>query len=268
MGLRPWFTRRRRAQTGLVATLKRKSNIKNHKFFGGPQLWLREPRPSPFVVMPKSPPGPARPRAKPSWRRMPSSTACLVPEDSALCETKPIEAAGSVCSVPARASREETPCGVTTNGDNDAKQSQSVTVEGGHSPSCEATKQSQLEEDVSSGAGLVPEDSALCETKPIEAAGAVCSMPARASREETPCGVTTNGDNDAKRSQSVAVEGGHSPPYKTAKQSQSAVVEGGQSPPDEAAKQSQSRRPADGAWTMPRVRARVACHYHNVDRSR
>jgi hypothetical protein len=35
------------------------------------------------------------------------------------CETKPIEAAGSVCSVSARAS-EETPCGVTTN----AKQSQ------------------------------------------------------------------------------------------------------------------------------------------------
>ncbi len=187
--------------------------------------------------------------AKQSQSQELSSGAGLVPEESALRETKPIEAVGSVCSAPARASREETPCGVTTNGDGCAKQSQFVTAEGGHSPPDEAAKQSQSEEDVSSGAGLVPEDSALRETEPIETAGAVCSVPARASREETPCGVTTNEDNDAKQSQSVTVEGGHSPSC-------------------EIAKQSQSRRPAVNTWTMPRARPRVACHYHNVDRSR
>ncbi len=223
-----------------------------------------------------------------------------------VCETKPIEAARAACSVPARASREETPCGVTTNGDNDAKQSQSVTAEGGHSPSCEIAKQSQSEEDVSSGAGLVPKAEPPCETKPIEAAGSVCSVPARASREETPCGVTTNGDERAKQSQSVTVEGGHSPSCEIAKQSQSEeeVSSGVDSVPEESAlretkpieaagavcsvparaseeetpcgvttngdndaKQSQSSRPATAVRTLPRAVRRVAWHYHGVPRS-
>ncbi len=183
------------------------------------------------------------------------------------CETKPIEAAGSVCSVPARASREETPCGVTTNEDECAKQSQSVTVEDGHSPPDEAAKQSQSEEEVSSGADSGLEDEPACETKPMEAAGAVCSVPARASREETPCGVTTNGDECAKQSQSATVEGGQSPSCEIAKQSQSVTAQGGHSPSDEITKQSQSRGPAGGAWTMPRARPRVAYHCHNVGRS-
>ena len=148
-------------------------------------------------------------------------------------ETKPIDAAGAACSVPVRASREETPDGVTTNEDGDAEQSQSGTVEGGHSPSCETAKQSQSQHvsnvrcQVSGGAGLVPEDKPSCETKPTEAAGSVCSVPARASREETPDGATTNEDGDAEQSQSVTAEGGHSPPCEAAKQSQSEEVSSG-----------------------------------------
>ncbi len=210
------------------------------------------------------------------------------PEAEPLCETKPIEAAEAVCTVPARASREETPCGVTTNGDNDAKQSRSVTVEGGHgppykttngdakqsqsatvegghSPSCETAKQSQSQE-VPGGAGSVPQDEPACETKPIEAAGSVCSVPARASREETPCGVTTNGDGDAKQSQSVTVEAGHSLPSETVKQSESVAADGGHSPSCETdrAKQSQCRQPAAGVRPLLRARPRVAYHYHNT----
>ncbi len=168
------------------------------------------------------------------------------------CETKPMEAAGAVCSVPASAcpepaegaSREETPCGVTTNGDECAKQSQFVTAEGGQRPPYKTAKQSQSQE-VSSRAGSVPQDEPSCETKPIEAAEAVCTVPARASREETPCGVTTNGDGDAKQSQSVTVEAGHSLPSETAKQSQ-------------------CRQPAAGVRGLLRARPRVAYHYHNV----
>ncbi len=168
------------------------------------------------------------------------------------CETKPMEATGAVCSVPASAcpepaegaSREETPCGVTTNEDGDAKQSQFVTAEGGHNPPSEAAKQSQLRE-VPGGAGSEPEAEPSCETKPIEAAEAVCTVPARASREETPCGVTTNGDECAKQSQSVTVEGGYSPSCETAKQSQ-------------------CRQPAAGVRAVLRARPRVAYHYHNV----
>jgi hypothetical protein len=48
---------------------------------------------------------------------------CMAPDPS--CETKPIEAVGSVCSVPVRASSEETPDGVTTNATDSVKQSQS-----------------------------------------------------------------------------------------------------------------------------------------------
>ncbi len=172
-----------------------------------------------------------------------------VPEAGPSCETKPIGAAGSVCSVPARASKEETPCGVTTNEDECAKQSQSATVEGGHRPPCEAAKQSQSEEEVSSGASPGLEDEPACETKPIEAAGSVCSVPARASKEETPCGVTTNEDECARQSQFATVEGGHS-------------LAG------ESAKQSQCRPPASVVRAMLRARPRVAYHYHNVASSR
>jgi hypothetical protein len=146
------------------------------------------------------------------------------------CETKPIEPAGSVCSVPARAypepaeeASEETPCGVTTN----ARQSQSADnapVETQHlasPPVGLATKEpTRADSDLP------------CETKPIEPAGSVCSVPARAypepaeeASEETPCGVTTN------------------------------------------AKQSQRRGSTIGVIAVPRPRPRVACHSHNVARS-
>jgi hypothetical protein len=59
------------------------------------------------------------------------------------CETKPIGAGGPVCSVPVTvnhgrdAHATETPCGVTTNEADSAKQSQFAAEEGGHSPPCE-----------------------------------------------------------------------------------------------------------------------------------
>ncbi len=190
--------------------------------------------------------------AKQSQSQELSSGAGSEPEAEPSRETKPIEPAGSVCSVPARASREETPCGVTTNEDECAKQSQFVAVQGGHRPPYEAAKQSQSQE-LSSGAGSVPQDELSCETKPMEAAGSVCSVPASAcpepaegaSREETPCGVTTNGDGDAKQSQSVTVDGGHSPSCETAKQSQ-------------------CRTAAVSTRPVLRARPRVAYHYHNI----
>jgi len=128
-----------------------------------------------------------------------------------------------------------TPCGVTANRVDSARQSQfavqesghsppceiaeqsqSPAVEGGHSPPCETAQQSQSQGvssskcEGSSGPGPAAEDSLSRETKPIEAAGTVCSAPARASRStgilpvtlnhgrdahatETPCGVTTSG---------------------------------------------------------------------------
>jgi hypothetical protein len=53
-----------------------------------------------------------------------------------LCETKPMEAAGAICRVPVRASEEETPYGVTTNGDERTKQSQ-LALPGGLQAACE-----------------------------------------------------------------------------------------------------------------------------------
>ena len=97
--------------------------------------------------------------------------------DDPSCETKPIEAAVAVCSGPARASK-GTPCGVTANRADPAKQTQFPALLSGAEGL--SAKQSQFP------------DGPPCETKPIEAAGTVCSGPARAS-EETPCGVTTNG---------------------------------------------------------------------------
>ncbi len=95
---------------------------------------------------------------------------------------------------------------ITVNDPCGAKQSQS---------SAEA---SSLKCDVSREAELAPKDGPSCETKPIEAAGSVCNVPARASRSTgilpvilgpgrdahataTPCGVTTNEAERAKQSQ-------------------------------------------------------------------
>jgi len=107
-----------------------------------------------------------------------------------------------------------------------------------------------------------------CETKPTEVAASVGGVPetvgagfkpARTASEETPCGVTTNGDNGVKQSQSVTTNGDGD-----AKQSQSVAVEGGHSLPSETAKQSQCRQPAAGVRAVLRARPRVAYHYHNV----
>jgi len=148
-----------------------------------------------------------------------------------------------------------------------AKQSQSPAVEGGHRPQCETAKQSQSEGvssskcEGSSGVGSAAEDNLSRQTKPIHAAGTVCSVPARASRSTrilpmtlnrgrdahataTPCGVTTSGPDPAKQSQFAAQEGGHKPPCEIAKQSQSPAVKGGHRPPCEAAEQSQSEEAA------------------------
>ncbi len=239
------------------------------------------------------------------------------------CKTKPIEAGESACSVPATASP-ETPCGVTTNGDGDVKQTQSVTAEGGHSPPCETVKQSHSEQEVSSGAGPASEDEPSCETKPMEAAGSVCSVPAGASNEapsarceapggepapqtshlkldtppETPCGVTTNGDGDAKQSQLAATAESHGQraahpasaeptmqvplqgndsqtrPMEAAASARHVTAEASKGTPGgvttngaNPAKQSQCRKPAAGANTMLRPRPRVAYHGHDIARS-
>jgi hypothetical protein len=91
-------------------------------------------------------------------------------------ETKPIGMAESVCSVPARArpepaegASEATPCGVTTNEVDCAKQSQFVTKEGGYGLPCETAKQSQsgwLNPKSFAGKGLRL-ILRCCETKPI-----------------------------------------------------------------------------------------------------
>jgi hypothetical protein len=148
-----------------------------------------------------------------------------------------------------------------------AKQSQSPAVEGGHRPQCETANQSQSEGvssskcEGSSGVGSAAEDNLSRQTKPIHAAGTVCSVPARASRSTrilpmtlnrgrdahataTPCGVTTSGPDSAKQSQFAAQEGGHKPPCEIAKQSQSPGVKGGHRPQCEAAEQSQSEEAA------------------------
>ena len=116
----------------------------------------------------------------------------------------------------------ETPCGVTANRVDSARQSQfavqesehsppceiaeqsqSPAVEGGHSPPCETAKQSQSQGvssskcEGSSGAGLAAEDSLSRETKPIETAGTVCSAPAGASRSTGILPVTLNHGRDA-----------------------------------------------------------------------
>jgi len=52
-------------------------------------------------------------------------------------------------------------------------------------------------------------DGSPCETKPIDHGEAVCSVPARASREVTPCGVTTNEACPAKQSQILVAANGH-----------------------------------------------------------
>jgi len=82
----------------------------------------------------------------------------------------------------------KTPCGVTTNGLDSAKQSQrSCRRDGGHSPPyanvVDSTKQSQ------------PAENPTCETKPTEADGCVCSVPTRAYHVAQPpsAGITAGG---------------------------------------------------------------------------
>ena len=94
-----------------------------------------------------------------------SSGANPAPEGGPWCETKPMEAGESVCSVPVRA-YEATPDGVTTNASDSAKQSQSGEV-------------ASLKCEVSSGAGPAPEGGPLCETKPMPPA--VQRSPGRAA---------------------------------------------------------------------------------------
>jgi hypothetical protein len=123
-----------------------------------------------------------------------------------------------------------TPCGVTANEADSAKQSQFAAEEGGQCPPCDTdfAKQSQsgkvsnLKCEVSSGAGPATEDNLSRETKPIGAAGAVC-----------------------------------------AKQSQSEEVPSGTN----LVKQSQSSGSAAAAKALPRAVRRVAWHYHNASRS-
>jgi hypothetical protein len=128
-----------------------------------------------------------------------------------LCETKPTEAAGGVRSVPARARPEpvegaskETPCGVTTNGADRAKQSQSARTkstrshlqERGYARLVDAAKQSQfalLDWSVGTAhptkrrnkANRCDRTPGRCRAKQSQRrqAGAVCSVPARASKE-------------------------------------------------------------------------------------
>ena len=173
-----------------------------------------------------------------------------------------------------------TPCGVTTSGADSAKQSQFAAAEGWHNrpyetPSkADSTKQSQSGEvtsskcEVSSEAGSAPEDSPSCETKPMEAGGAVGSLPVRASRStgilpvtlnhgrddhatETPHGVTTNGVDCAKQSQSGEVSS----------------VKGQMSGGTNLVKQSQSPESATTTKGLPRSVRRAAWHCHNLPRS-
>jgi hypothetical protein len=91
----------------------------------------------------------------------------------------------------------------------------------------DCAKQSQSE-GVSSATGSVVQGDPPCETKPMDCAGAVCGVPARAS-EETPCGVTTSEACPAKQSQHAGS--------------------------------------ATGIRGVPRALRRVAWHYHDVARS-
>jgi hypothetical protein len=165
-----------------------------------------------------------------------------------------------------------TPCGVTTNEADSAKQSQFAAEEGEHSPphKIDCAKQSQSEEDVSSlrcevscGAGSEPENEPSCETKPMEG---VSSLKCQASSgdsalqtshftpdtpQATPCGITTNGADSAKQSQSGGVSS-----------SKCEVPSGA-----DRAKQSQSPGSVTGARALPRCVRRVAWHYHNTPRS-
>jgi hypothetical protein len=197
------------------------------------------------------------------------------------CKTKPIEPAGSVCSVPARAypelaegASEETPCGVTTN----ARQSQSADnapVEPQHLAS-PPTRPATEESTRAARADSTPS----CETKPIELVQSVCSVPARAAErsqlsvagcqqapegplrtgnrqlQEPPCAVTTS----AKQSQSAD----HSPGQAGETQNV-AALRGVVTDKARRAKQSQSTRPAAGVRIVPRPR--VAFHTHNLVRS-
>jgi hypothetical protein len=132
----------------------------------------------------------------------------------------------SACSVPVRASFEETPYGVTTNEGDCAKQSQSQEVP---NLKCEVSSSTPAPGgDPSRGRLGHMVDDPACETKPMDSGGTACSAPARAS-EEPPCGVTTNAACPAKQSQC----------------------------PGSAAR----------AVAVPRALRRVACHYHNVGRS-
>ncbi len=172
--------------------------------------------------------------------------------DSPVCETKPIAATVSVDSAPHRANvpvrpescgdarpTQETPDGVTTNRDDLAKQSQSEGVSGSTPAPGGDPSRGRL--------GHMAADPS-CETKPIEATETVSMVPARASKEETPGGVTTNKTDCAKQSQSETAESGHDPS-------------------GEAAKQSQCQPPTGIVRTLLRARPRVAYHYHNVGRS-
>ncbi|MBN1508126.1 MAG: hypothetical protein JW955_14845 [Sedimentisphaerales bacterium] len=183
----------------------------------------------------------------------------------------------SACSVPARASRStgilpvtllhgrdahatETPGGVTTNGDDCAKQSQLEEVPGGapapggepNDPSrgrlgymaadsvCETkpiAEVSSLKCEVSSGTDSGPPR----ETNPIDCGEAVCDVPARVSRSTGILPVTGIHGRDAHATETPG---------------------GGTTNGDDCAKQSQSPRPAPAATAILRPRPRVASHYH------
>jgi hypothetical protein len=128
-------------------------------------------------------------------------------------------------------STRQTPCGVTTNGVDSAKQSQFAAEEGGHSPPGET--------------------------------GPDHPMPHGQTSLPVPPG------DSVKQSQSVAAEGGHRPLQET-KQSQSEGVSDLKcevSSGTDSAKQSQSPGPMTVARGLPRCVRRVAWHYHNTPRS-
>ena len=141
---------------------------------------------------------------------------------------------------PALPASGETPDSVTTNGTDSVKQSQlSCRTDGGHSPpyasQADSAKQSQ------------PVEDRLCETKPTEAAGAVCRVPARACPERAegayPVAQPPSAGNTA---------GGGGAPCVATSQADSA-------------KQTQPAKPAKG-FVMVQPRARYAWHYHSPGR--
>ena len=110
-----------------------------------------------------------------------------------------------------------------------------------------------------------------CQTKPTEAAEGVCRVPVRASSEETPYGVTTNGVDSVKQSQpagpvpsSCETKPTEADGTESVKQSQSPA---GDKPTTgaECAKQSQPAKPT-GGFVMARPRWRYGWHYHNTGR--